>query len=414
MKVLMLNTFDEVGGAARAAVRLQEGLREAGVDSSLLVYLKSGNAGNVICKTGPHGKTVRQLKTLLGTLPVRIYPGRPVNNFSPALLPDHIASEVAQFAPDIVHLHWLGAGFVQVETLRRLGKPIVWTFHDSWAFTGGCHVPFDCKRYQQRCGSCPVLGSKRERDLSRWTWNRKKRAWETLNPTVVTPSRWLADCVQSSSLFGDGGVEVIPNGLDTEVFRPMHKEQARSFLGLPQDKKIILFGAVRGFSDPNKGFHLLVQALQCLNRSSSDLLALIFNAFDRADRPDMGIPAVVLGQIVDDRKLAAVYSAADVFVAPSIQETFCQTAVEAMACGTPVVAFGSTGLLDVVEHHVSGYLAQPYEIEDLARGIAWVIEDDDRHRELSRRARLKVQTDYSLAVVSQLYLELYKSIMSRQ
>lgn len=411
MKVLMLNTLDETGGAARAAVRLQKGVQELGIESSLLVQFKSGKASDVICNGGALRKSARRLKTFLGTLPVRMYPNRPENNFSPALLPDKVPPEISVINPDIIHLHWLGAGFLGVETIGELNRPLIWTLHDSWAFTGGCHVPFECEKYRQDCGACPVLGSSRERDLSRWTWKRKERAWRDLNPTLAAPSRWLADCARSSSLFRDVRVEVIPNGLDTGIFQPGGKVDSRSLLGLPKDKKIILFGAVRGTSDPNKGFHLLTPALQAVGNNSSDTLALVFSAFDSAGMPDLGMPVVSLGQVQDDTMLAAIYSAADVFVAPSIQEAFCQTAAEALACGTPVVAFGATGLLDVVEHQSCGYLARPYDVEDLGRGIAWVLEDKARHAELSRRARVKVEADFALPKVAQRYTELYQEVL---
>ena len=414
MKVLMLNTFDEVGGAARAAVRLLSGVRGLGIDAGLLVQFKFGNSDHVICNRNPLRKLARRLKGFLGMLPVRMYPNRPENNFSPALLPDNVSAEIGEINPDIIHLHWVCAGFLRVETLGRLGKPLIWTLHDSWAFTGGCHVPFDCKRYLQSCGACPVLGSSREKDLSRWTWKRKERAWRDLDLTLVAPSRWLADCARSSSLFRDVRVEVIPNGLDTETFRPGDKEGARNSLGLPQDKKIILFGAVRAISDPNKGLHLLIPALQAFSKGSSDTLAVVFSSLDGREMPALGMPAVFLGRIHDDRKLAAIYTAADVFVAPSIQEAFCQTAAEALACGTPVVAFGATGLLDVVEHQRCGYLAQPYDVGDLARGIAWVLEDMVRHAELSFRARQKVKAEFSLDKVSDRYVAMYRQLLAER
>lgn len=410
----MLNTFDEVGGAARAAARLQKGMRDLGVDCRLLVQFKTGTADHVICSGNPLHTLARRLKTFLGMLPVRRYPHRPENNFSPALLPDNLPTEIGRIDPDIVHLHWLGAGFLRVETLGRIGKPLLWTLHDSWAFTGGCHVPFDCTRYRQRCGACPVLGSSRERDLSRRTWERKEQAWQNLKPTLVAPSRWLADCARSSSLFRQARVEVIPNGLDTAAFQPRDKAVCRTLLKLPQDKKIILFGAVRGTSDPNKGFHLLAPALKELGARSSDTLAVVFSSFDGAEMPDLGMPVVHLGRIQDDNLLPAIYSAADVFVAPSIQEAFCQTAAEALACGTPVVAFGATGLLDVVEHRKCGYLAQPYDTGDLARGIDWVLEDEERRGELSRRARLKAETDFALPAIAQRYAQLYRRVLLEQ
>ncbi|MFC1843887.1 glycosyltransferase, partial [Thermodesulfobacteriota bacterium] len=272
----MLNTFDEVGGAARAAMRLLKGVRKQGVDASLLVQFKTGSDENVICNQSPLRKFVRRLKIFLGLLPVRRYPNKPENNFSPSYLPDNKINEINAITSDIIHLHWLCAGFLQVETLAKFNRPLIWTLHDSWAFTGGCHVPFDCKKYRQNCGACPVLGSSREKDLSRRVWQRKREAWQDLDLTVVAPSRWLADCARSSSLFDDVRVEVIPYGLDTEKFKPLEKEQSRNHLGIPQDKKIILFGAVQAFSDPNKGFHLLQSALQIIGKESSDKLALFF------------------------------------------------------------------------------------------------------------------------------------------
>ena len=413
MKVLMLNTFDVIGGAARSATRLQQGLRKQGIASELLVQFKGGEAADVTCKSGALSKLARRLKIFFGLLPVRFYPNRPENNFTPALLPDRVAAEVAGLKADLIHLHWLGAGFLRVESVRQLarfGKPLLWTLHDSWPFTGGCHVPYDCTRYRQNCGACPVLGSQRENDLSRRTWARKERAWSGLHLNLVAPSRWLADCAAASSLFRGARIEVIPNGLDTEIFQPRDKEYSRNLLGLPQDRKIILFGAMRATTDPNKGFQLLAQALQTLKQGGSDLLLLVFGN-DDADRfSELGVPVVGLGRVADERRLAAIYAAADLFVAPSRQEAFGQTAAEALACGIPVVAFGATGLLDIVEHQRCGYLATPYESEDLARGIAWVLADPARHAGLSRRARQKAVEEFGLARMAERYATLYRKL----
>ncbi len=413
MKVLMLNSFDELGGAARAAVRLLRGVREHNIDAKLLVQFKTGSEKDVLCNRNPLRKLIRRLKVFLGLLPVRLYPNKPENNFSPSLLPDNKPAEISRINPDIIHLHWLCAGFLRVETLAKLNKPLIWTLHDSWAFTGGCHVPFDCTKYKQSCGACPVLGSSCEKDLSRRTWRRKQKAWQSLDLTVVAPSRWLADCARSSSLLRDARVEVIPNGLDSGIFYPGDRELARSLFGLPMERKVILFGAVWAYSDPNKGFHLLKQALEALSKVSPNLLTVVFGSDDFAGLPELDMPVISLGSIDDDQKLAAIYSAADVFVVPSIQEAFCQTATEAMACGTPVVAFRATGLLDVIEHKISGYLAQPYDTEDLAHGITWVLEDKARHAELSRRSRLRVETQFDLNKIAQRYSDLYQKQLNK-
>jgi glycosyltransferase involved in cell wall biosynthesis len=414
MKVLMLNTFNEIGGAARAATRLLHGVRDLGLDARLLVHYATGKAPATLCPAGRLRSLARRLKMTLGTLPVRRYPKAPINNFSPAVLPDHLETEIAAINPDIIHLHWLGAGFLRLETLGSLNRPLLWTLHDSWPFTGGCHVPFDCTKYRQTCGACPVLGSTREEDLSRRVWQRKQRAWQDLDLTLVAPSRWLAEAARSSSLFHETRIDVIPNGLDAESFPARDKALSRNRLHWPQDKKIILFGGIRALSDPNKGFHLLRPALQSLGIRRRDLMAVAFSAFDQAEISDLGLPTVSLGQIDDDESLSRVYSAADVFVVPSLQETFCQTATEAMSCGTPVVAFAATGLLDIVDHQKTGYLVKPYDISDLAQGIAWVLEDQERHAELCRRARRKVASNFLLTQMAQRYVNLYEKVLNRQ
>lgn len=414
MKVLMLNTFDDVAGADRAAGRLQRGLRALGIDASLLVQFKFNAESDAICRGSRVGTLLKRLKLYLGLLPVRLYANRPENNFTPALLPDRLAARVAEMAPDIVHLHWLGAGFCRIESIGKFDLPLVWTLHDSWPFTGGCHVPGDCVRYRERCGACPVLGSARERDLSRWTWLRKKRAWRDRGMVAVAPSRWLADCARASSLFRDLRVEVIPNGLDTETFRPMDKRAARDFLGLPQERRIIMFGAVNAVSDRNKGWHLLQPALKLVGADFPDALAVVFGADQPAQRAEPGIELRFIGRLKGDAPLVAAYCAADVLVVPSLQESFCQSATEAMACGTPVVAFGATGLLDVVEHRESGYLAEPYDVEDLARGIGWVVEDKVRLARLSLNARSRVEAEFSIEKVSQRYAALYRELLAEK
>lgn len=412
MNILMLNTFDAGAGADRAARRLLDGVRALGVEARLLVHFKTGDDPAVLCRDEPWRRPLRRLTSYLGTLPVRCYPRRPVNNFTPALLPDGVAAQVRRLAPELVHLHWLGAGCCRIETLGRLGRPLLWTLHDSWPFTGGCHLPGACRKYREQCGACPVLGSARETDLSRRVWRRKERAWRGLPLTLVAPSRWLADCARASSLLGGCRVEVIPNGLDTAVFRPLAKAAARDRLGLPPERPVILFGAVNPLTDPNKGWSLLQAALRHVARDRPDALAVVFGAEQPTPAPEAGLPLRFLGRLDDDAALAAAYAAADLFVAPSLQESFCQTAAEALACGTPVAAFAATGLLDVVEHQGCGYLAQPYDSAALARGIVWLLADRERHAALAARARDKAETEFALETVAARYATLYREIMA--
>jgi glycosyltransferase involved in cell wall biosynthesis len=413
MKVLLLNTFDEWGGAAKAAFRLNRGMQGIGVDSRMLVQTKTSDARDVIGVQTPLARIGYGIRAQLDTLPVRLYPNRPVYNFTPAMMPDTLAGQVAGIDPDIVHLHWLAAGFMRVETLAKLKKPLVWTLHDSWAFTGGCHIPYECVRYREMCGACPVLGSGREVDLSRWTWRRKKGAWRDLKLAVVAPSRWLAGCAGASSIFRDVRVEVIPNGLDLTVYKPVDRRVARDLLGLSQDKKYILFGAMNSTSDPNKGFRLLLPALQKMSaegwKEKAELM--VFGSSEPAEMPQFGMKANYLGRLRDDLSIARLYSAADVFVAPSLLENLPNTVMESMACGTPCVGFSQGGMPDLIEHGRTGYLARPYEPDDLAQGIAWILEDEERRRELSAEARQKVEREFALENVARQYVRLYHELL---
>jgi glycosyltransferase involved in cell wall biosynthesis len=414
MKVLMLNTFDEWGGAARAALRLHRGVRAAGIDSRLMVQFKTGDAEDVLCDRRPLVKLARQAKMLLDRLPVLFHPNKPVYNFTPAMLPQGMTGRVDVLDPDILHLHWLAAGYLRIETLKRFRKPLVWTLHDSWAFTGGCHVPFECVRYRERCGACPVLGSSRERDLSRRVWERKAKAWRNLRLTVVAPSRWLAGCAKSSALFAGVRVEAIPNGLDPALFKPADKRLARDRLRLPQGKKFVLFGAMGGTGDRNKGFHLLLSALQKMSaggwKDTAELL--VIGASEPASPPPFGMRARFLGRLQDDASLALAYAAADVFVSPSMLENLSNSVMEAMACGTPCVAFRQGGMPELIENGRTGYLAQPYEPGDLAAGIGGMLGNDAARREMGRCSRRKAEEEFALDRISKRYVDLYREILA--
>lgn len=413
MKALLLNTFDSGGGAAIAACRLNRGLRDVGVDSSMMVQIKSDNNPYIVGPASKFERGISILRPEIDSLPLKLYPHRNQFIFSPAFMPERISATVASLNPDIINLHWVAYGFLKIETLKCFKKPIIWTLHDMWAFTGGCHIPFECTRYREMCGACPTLGSIKENDLSRKIWRRKQKAWKYLNMTVVAPSRWLAECARSSSLFSDVRVEVIPNGLDIQIFKPIEKSVARNILSLPQDKKLILFGAMDSISDRNKGFHLLSPALQMLSEKGwGDKAELIvFGAREPENPPALGMKARYIGKLNDEVSLALLYSAADIFVLPSVQENLPNTVMEAIACSTPCVAFNQGGLPDLIEHGKNGYLAKPFETDDLARGIEWVLDDDERRKDLSHRAREKVENEFAIEKVAKRYADLYRKIV---
>ncbi len=318
MKILHLSTHDISGGAARAAYRLHKGLQYIGLDSQMLVQEKLSDDKTVIAPKIRLFQGIAKTKLTFETLPLKLYRQRSNTSFFTQWLPDRVVPQVAHINPDIINLHWISAGFMQIETLAKLKQPLVWTLHDSWGFTGGCHVIGECDRYTVSCGACPQLNSGNDWDLSRWVWKRKAKAWKDLNLTLVSPSSWLANCASSSSLFQNLRIEVIPHGLDTQSFRPINQVLAREILNLPQDKKLILFGALQATSDRNKGFHLLQPSLQELSKSgwNDSWDVVIFGASQPENPPDLGFKTHYLGHLHDNMSLASVYSAADVMLVP--------------------------------------------------------------------------------------------------
>lgn len=413
MKVVLVNDSDIEGGAARAAYRLHQGLQRISVVSQMLVQAKMSDDIAVITQKNRLSKEFSKLRPTLNNLPLQFYPERERIIFSSQWLSDSICSQLAQLSSDIINLHWVCGGYLQIETLSKLNKPLVWTLHDMWAFTGGCHYSKDCDRYMDACGACPQLYSTKSWDLSRWVWWRKANAWKALNLTIVTPSSWLAKCASFSSLFKDLPVKVIPNGLDTQRYKPINRRLAREILNLPQDKQLILFGALSATSDPRKGFHLLQPALQSLSKSGwqDQLDVVIFGSSQPINQPDLGLKSHYLGKLSDDISLALLYAAADVFVSPSIQDNLPNTVLEAISCGTPCVAFNIGGMPDIIEHQQNGYLAQSYQIEDLARGIVWVLDNRERHQKLCDRARQKAEQEFTLEIQARRYLSLFTEII---
>ncbi|MEH2290362.1 glycosyltransferase family 4 protein [Nostoc sp.] len=413
MKILHISTHDINGGAARAAYRLHTGLQNIGLQSQMLVQEKYSNDKTVIAPEIRLFQGITKAKLTVESLPLKLYRHKKNTPFFTQWLPDRVIHKVAQINPDIINLHWISGGFMQIETFAKLKRPLVWTLHDMWGFTGGCHVTGECDRYKVFCGACPQLNSDNEWDLSRWVWQRKVKAWKNLNLTLVSPSSWLADCARSSSLFQNLPIEVIPHGLDTQKYRPINQYFAREALNLPQNKKLILFGAIEATSDRNKGFHLLQPALQELSKSGwkDDLEVVIFGASQPENPPDLGFKSHYLGHLHDSISLATVYSAADVMLIPSLQESFGQTASESFACGTPVVAFNSTGLKDIVDHQQNGYLAKPYEVEDFGKGISWVLENEQRLQKLSFYARDKAKQEFTLELQARRYSALFQEML---
>jgi glycosyltransferase involved in cell wall biosynthesis len=413
MKALIINTSDDYGGAAVASYRLFKGLRQIGVNSQMYVQNKTRSEFRIIAPASKIDKFLSFVRPFVDTIPLTFYKNRQESPWSPAWAPHSLSNIIHQVNPDIIHLNWICQGFIPVPEIGKMNKPVVWTMHDMWPFTGGCHYSDQCCKYEQGCGACPQLGSTRTRDLSSWVWGRKKRLWENLDLTIVSPSRWLAGCAQASSLFEKQKIVTIPNGLDLDRFKPVDKTISRNLLQLPPEKKLILFGAVSATTDKRKGIQFLFDALNDLAETGEFDHAeiVVFGSEKPEQEPATDYKINYLGNVPGDIALSLLYSAADVFIAPSLQEVFGLTVLESIACGTPVVAFDVGGIPDIIDHRKNGYLAQPFDSHDLARGISWVVSDETRWKSLSENCRSKAVANFDIASIARQYAKLYQEIL---
>ena len=409
---MLLLSYSDSGGAGRAAYRLLQGLR--GEDVRVRMLALDAVTGDPAVR-GPQtrlGRFAGLLRSSLDRLPLGLVVRGPRPLFSPAWLPERLVRRIGRDAPAAVHLHWVSGAMLRIESLARIGRPLIWTLHDMWAFTGGCHYDDGCGRYVAACGRCPLLGSSRRRDLSSWVLRRKRRAWRGVPITLVAPSRWLADRASASSLFRERPVRVIPNGLDLELFQPVDPDLARRLLRLPSDRSYLLFGALDPAGERRKGFGLLQAALQRLAaagwRERLDLL--VVGAAAPAVPLDLGLRAHYLGVLRDELSMALALAAADVVVVPSIQDNLPNMALEALACGRPCVGFAVGGMPEIVDDGVNGRLARPADVDDLATSIAWVLDDEERRRALAAAARRKAEQAFDLRVAARRYADLYREV----
>lgn len=412
MRILLVNTFDVVGGPGRWAYMMHRDFLQSGIDSIYLVDNKISSDGTIVGYGGKYKNIRSRIKQIIEYLPLVSYPHWKRTIFSTGMAPFDINKIVAELKPDIVHLNWINRGFINIKSLSQIKVPIVWTMHDMWPFTGGCHYDEGCGRYRLGCGSCPMLGSHKDSDLSRTITELKNKYWQNIDLTMVTPSRWLLQCAQKSKLFQNKRVEHIPVGIDVGVFRSINKVEARKQLSLPLDKKLILFGAINAVKDQRKGFKYLLEALNLLNNQDSNIELVIFGSSEFENKINFKLKSHFFGSIKDNKKMALLYSAADVFVAPSIQDNMPATVMESLACGTPVASFNIGGMPDMIEHKKNGYLAKPFDVVDLTNGIQWILENDERHIGLSQRGRNKIEEEFDIKIIANRYIDLYKNILS--
>ncbi|WP_345954870.1 glycosyltransferase [Mucilaginibacter sp. PAMB04168] len=421
LKVVHINTYDGNGGAGRACLRLNKALLAENIDSKVIVHYKFGK--NPLILTF-NSTAVQKAYTAATIVLERIIAKRllkPLKRtpFSFTWFGRSVINHPDVKAADVIHLHWVNHSFLNPKHLAELAtldKPIIWTFHDSNGFTGGCHVRYTCDHFVRQCGYCPLLKKADADDASHKIWQQKHDAYQQLKFNVIAPSNWMLNSVLVSSLMQDKPAIQIPNTLETDVFKPADKVWAKEQLGLPKDKFIFLTGFMPSRKDLHKGTSYLLESLELLKEKlgvSADKVELVvFGNRNAKDVPEFSFKTNFLGTINDDARLAMCYAAADAFLIPSLEDNLPYTVMESLACGTPVVAFTTGGIPDMVEHQQSGYLAEYRSSKSFAEGMEWILTHPDK-ASLQKQARNAVIERYSEKVIAQKHLQLYQQVVNK-
>ena len=371
MRVLIVNTSERTGGAAVAASRLMEALNNNGVKAKMLVRDKETDR-----------------------LTVAAVPGQKWMQF------------YFLWERFVV---WLRLHFNR----KHLFEVDVWTMHDIWPATAICHLTLDCRNFETQCAHCRLLpGSGSTNDLSTQIWKRKQQMLNDRQITFVTCSQWLAGEAQKSALLKGQRVVSIPNPIDTHIYTPKDKQQARQRVGLPTEGRIILFASQR-VTNRNKGMGYLLEACRLLAEQypekKEDITVAILGGHAEEIEGQLPFRTCPLGYVNDEQRIVDIYNAADVFVLPSLSENLPNTIMEAMACGVPSVGFRIGGIPEEIDHQQNGYVADYCSSEDLARGIWWTLYEAD-HEAVRKACLQKVAHNYSQQSVANRYLEVYESL----
>lgn len=406
MKILHVVAGNLDEGAAQGAYILHKNLLASGVHSLILTnsLITEGYKKIHSVSDGFLGRMRTTLRMRLDNAHKLIYDREKIK-FSPGFIGYDITKLDVFHKADIIHLHWICNGFIDVKHFRKIKKPIVWTLRDMWPMTGGCHYSLQCNRYQQECGTCPHLGSNRDNDLSTILQKRKKRSYPD-HIRFVGISNWIAEKAAESRLLKNYKIETIYNNIDLSSFFPSLKAEAKNYFNLSPDKPVILFGA-QYINSSYKGIDILLEVLKKLDVNTQ---VVCFGRDAPAVLRDLHLNHSHLGFLKPD-ELRKAYTAADVFISTSRMEAFGKTVAEAMACGTPAVCFDETGSADIVDHKLNGYLAEPFKADDIIAGIKYVVENPE-YDSLSNHAIEKIKRIFDPNILTQEYIRLYEKILT--
>lgn len=416
MRVLIVNTSERIGGAAIAAGRLVEALKNNGIKAKMLVREKQTDRLSVIGLNKNWWKVWQFIWERILIWKENRFKKHNLFAVDIANTGTDITVLPEFQAADIIHLHWINQGMLSLNDIRKIllsGKPVVWTMHDMWPCTGICHHARECDKFHQECHHCPYIykgGGKK--DLSNQVFKKKKEIYQLAPVTFVTCSRWLKERAGQSALLKGHTIVDIPNPISTGLFKPQNALAARNKMELPTDKKLILFGSVK-VTDKRKGIDYFIESCKLLAEKypemKEELGVVVYGKNSEYLKPLIPFQVYALDYISNEKDLVNIYNAVDLYVTPSLEENLPTTIMEAMACGVPCVGFNVGGIPEMIDHLHNGYVAEYRSAEDLANGIFWTLSESE-YQSLSEEACRKAVSNYSESIVAKKYIDIYNKI----
>jgi len=419
MKIIHINTYSDFGGAGIACQRISDSINQISPGTSEVFDKKTSENNFHFFREKPFPEKITYLNFAIDTLWAWFLGVKKRNRFSFSL--SKWGREIEKWdlvrKADIIHLHWINQGFISLNGLKkiaRLGKPVVWTLHDMWPLTGGCHYSGDCDHFIEGCKNCYLLRNSGPEDLSFKGSNEKTKIFKILKPFLISPSQWLSNLAQKSHITSSYSVKVIPNPINLDIFKPGNRNEIREKLSWGREEFVIVINAFK-ISNERKGFAFLLEAIKIIEEKAlipiKSIRLAIIGEMDANLLMGSPISTSIFGYLKDEAKIIEINQAADVYVLPSLEDNLPNTILEALGCGLPSVAFRVGGIPDLIDHLETGYLSEPKSSSSLAEGIAWVYNQSKNSTALTTNSRKKALETYNYKKIGESYLEVYNRML---
>ena len=412
LKVLHLSTYDDQGGAAKAAYRIHKSQQTLGIDSTLMVLSKKLNDPSVVLPSSfdhfSKLKFVQNIKADQALISKYIKIKKVL--ISAGKVGCNLVNEINKSDYDIINLHWIN-NMLSISEIGRITKPIVWTLHDMWPFSGIFHYGhekndglIEPKDYSDQI--------KKINELDATCLSQKIATWKDVPISVISPSRWLTESAKNSSVFKKSPISTIAHPVDSNIFFPYNMKSSRKELNLPIDEKLILFCPLSPVNNLIKGWSTILEIFQLLEINHPRIYTLVICG-DKEKKYPLPFKSIWLEQIDDDQRLAKLYSAVNLVLCPSTQEALGQVAVEAQACGTPVIASDVGGFKDTIINNMSGMRIAVGDLHSFSKAIINIIDQVPNKLEgkvIPTTASQHIINHYGYEVIAEQYFNIYKKI----